>query len=170
MASRYQQARAFKTLQLKSGTSLTTTSTAWIDLATATNGPGAGGYDLGLAASVGDVLEAGINALWMNEAVNGRLDLATIVGGAIVNTFSGGTLAGTPGTTFGLSGWSGLVNAYFPIGGGAWYTVQAGDLSAGYVTVRPYVRVDAATLKTLGKSAGNPLLFAVKNLGQPDPN
>ena len=164
---RFQRARAFRYTLSNTGSSLTTASTTWIDLATMTNGPGAGAWDQTIEAQVGDVLEFGVNWQFGNEAVAARVEVATIVSSSPVNTFGQGGVSGSTG--YGVQAWTGSGNVYTPTAGSAWLTVAAGDLSNGKVTVRPYIRVDSAVTKTLYRTSTNPVFLCVKNLGPQDP-
>lgn len=85
------------------------------------------------------------------------LDVATIVSGAVVNYVSSGT--GTP-LAEGL-------NSLYPHGNGfqvnqpAIYTVQAGDISGGSVTLRLYYLASGAA--NIYGSAAHPLAWSVVN-------
>lgn len=163
---RFIRARSQKTILSNTGSSLATSSTTWVELATTTNGPGAGGFDLILPAQAGDVIEYSVNGMWANEAVASRMDIATIVAAAIANSFSGQSLASA---TFGIQGWSAQASAFSPITGSAWRTLVAGDVSGGLVTLRPYVRVDSAVTKTFLRASANPFFARAINLGPVDP-
>lgn len=157
---RHQLARAFKYFTRTAG-SLTLNSTSWADLPTIGTT-----WDITLQAQVGDVLEAGITGVWDNQAVVGALDAATVVSAAALNNFSTSSATGS-----GVESWRGDASeAYDAIGGSYFYTVVAGDLSAGTVTVRPRYRTATAANKTLYATSDNPLRWWVRNLGPQDPN
>lgn len=165
---RFAMARAFKFIrQTNALSSLSYTSATFVDLGTVTNGPGAGGYDLVLAAEAGDVIEYCPAFSWGNEAVDSYMDVATIVAGAAVNTFLGLALGAT---NFGIGGWGGAAGVFTNARTPHWYTVQSGDLTNGAVTLRPYVKSASATLKRIIRGTDNPVVLMAKNLGPPDPN
>lgn len=121
---------------------------------------------------VGDLLMASVSAFWGNEAVEGLMDAATIVSSTITNVFSIGTSSASDGT--GQAAWRGPSGVYMPVGGSAFYVVQAGDLSSGSVTVAVIARTYTASNKTLRSGTGTvagtaanqePIQFTVVNLG-----
>ena len=113
------------------------------------------------AAVVGDVLEVG--GAFRYSARYVILDAVTIVSAAPVNSLA--TRGAESATSAGILAWMGAVNeSDMPVGGSTVYTVQAGDISGGNVTLRLRYRVDAAT-RTLYANADNPLHWWVKNLG-----
>jgi hypothetical protein len=140
---------------------LTLNSATWANVDT--------GLDLTLIAATGDVIEAEVNGLWGIGGVYGALDVATIVGGSVVNYLSSGT--STPRTN-GEVQWldrdstDGRYNGS-SIGGAARYVVQAGDISGGTVTLRLRYTTFSASNKTLSGSTSSPLTFKATNLGQP---
>lgn len=138
------------------------------DITTATSGTDkqafhASGLDVTIAAATGDVLEWSASfGLSGNNTGELRVDAATVVSSTLTNFFSGGTI--TAGSIMGLylqPSVSVVINASCSI----MYTVQAGDISAGNVTIRP-VYIAAANAKTLKAQANYPAYCAVKNLGQ----
>lgn len=148
-------AAAFKFVRRVS-TDIAVTSTTWIDLDAT--------LDLTLAAAVGDVIEAFFQGEWNNEARFGYLDAATIVAGSPVNVMSTGTTESPTGG--GIASWGTTqASVYIPASGSVFYTIVSGDLSAGQVTMRLRVRIDAAGTKTLFANANTPLSWAIKNLG-----
>ena len=116
-----------------------------------------------LAAATGDILEITLTSRYGAEAVNAFIDAATIVSSAAVNYVSGG--AGNSGD-FGVAGWVGLSGVSNTLGGSVFYTVQAGDISGGNVTVRLMYRTGSAAVKTLraGTAQNDALFYGVKNL------
>lgn len=103
--------------------------------------------------AAGDVIVARLAGMWANQSAWGYLDFASIVSAAIVNTFSGGA-------SDGIRGLLGVNAAWTPFDGAAHYTVQAGDISAGSITVRARVKTSGA--KTLNHDPGQ---FSLLNLG-----
>lgn len=155
---RYLRARAHRKFRKVSGNT-TYASASWGNLDT--------GLDMTIEAQVGDDLEYGLSGVWSTEAVNCRLDVATLVSGAVVNYFGG---AVETATGDGVGAWYGKTGEVSAVGGAVLYTVQAGDIDAnGKVTVRLRARCDSATTKTLFSNANLPLQGYVKNLGPADP-
>ena len=136
------------------GGTYTLSSTTWANVH-------ASNLDLTLAAVAGDVIEVGLSALGGNQNAELYLDAATIVSAAAVNYV--GTAGG--GTERGVQAWflDNSINA--SAGGSVLYTVQAGDVSGGNVTVRLYYRASAAASKELFATSAIPLHFWMKNLG-----
>lgn len=132
----------------------TLNNTSWTNVDT--------GTDLSLTVVAGDIIEVGINALMGAEAVNAALDVATIVGGSPVNYL--GTSGG--GSDLGIQGWLGLSGVNTAIGGPFLYTIQAGDISSGTVTLRLRYRTTAASNKTVRANSTQPFLWYAKNLSR----
>lgn len=161
---RFQRSRSLKLIKRATGTDLSLNATAITELAAATNGPGTGGFDLALEAQTGDVLEWGFNAQWGNQNVVTALDVYTMVSGTRTNPFGAG-LSASVASTAGVMGWQAAQAAFAPLVGSALYVVQAGDVSSGVVTCRPYFAQASATAKTLFSSANFPLQMWFRNLG-----
>ena len=134
---------------------LTLNSTAWANL----SGPA----DLTLAASSGDVIEASISLLWGNEAVTGYLDVVTVVSGSPVNALSTG--AAPAAGDLGVLCWYGTASILIPAGGSIFYTLAAGDISGGNVTLRLRYRTLTAANKTVYGGATTVQQFAARNHG-----
>lgn len=128
------------------------------------------GLDLVLSASAGDIIEASIGAR-IEKASSGLtyavFDFHTIVDGAPVNSLSSESAAGT-GLANSYAGWaSGAVGTNaaaqsMAVTGSKRYTVQAGDISAGTVTLR--LRAFTGAQCTL--AAADPMLYVqATNLG-----
>lgn len=114
--------------------------------------------DLTMPAATGDIIEVAPNGLWGPEAITGEMDVATMVSGSPVNYVSGSNARG-------VGGWSGPASQSESIGGPVQYTLVAGDISGGNVTLRLMVKVLTAGTKTLfAQSNSYPLYFSVKNL------
>lgn len=157
---RYQAARAFKFFTRVAG-SLTLNSTTWANLPTIGTT-----WDAVLAAQVGDVIRVEMTGLFGVEAVEGNLDIVSIVSAAPVNYWGGDGGVSSNG----VAGWYGPASAYASFGGSVRRTLLAGDISAGTVTLRPRYRTATAANKTLFASSAATLHFAVDNLGPVDPN
>jgi hypothetical protein len=161
---RFRKARAHKMLRRSTGTNITLNSTSIAEVAAATNGPGAGGFDLALPAAVGDVLAWGFNGLIGLESVTASIDIYTIVSAARVNPFGSG-LSASSASTAGPSAWYCEAGRYAQLAGEALYAVQAGDIVSGVVTCRPYYVQTTASNRTLFTNANNGLQMWLKNLG-----
>lgn len=155
---RFQLSRSFKKA-IRTAGSLALNSTAWADL------PVTGALDLVLAAQVGDEIEVACNGVYANEGVEAALNVATIVSGAPVNH-----VGPAAATDYGLPGWYGAPSISSTIGAPALYTVVAGDLVGGAVTLRIRYQTKQAAVKTLYASAALPFRWHAKNLGPADPN
>ncbi len=139
---------------------LTTSSTTYVDMGIA---------DIVLAAQVDDVIEFGIA---MN-VYNSNTDSATMVEPVIVaagaavnatplNTFSGGLTDGTWRQQSGVSFMVQMMGSFM-------YTVAAGDISSGTITLRLRWRVSSATA-TMDATATNRRAHVwAKNLGLATP-
>ena len=115
--------------------------------------------DLVITAAAGDWLEIGVNGLWSNQGVFGRMDAFTWVSAATVN--------GVSGSSNGVPGWLGQASSYGPVGAPVLYTVVAGDVSSGTVTLRFRYKVDSASSKTLHAESAAPFKVWARNLGVP---
>lgn len=156
---RFRRSRAHKTVRRTSG-HISFTSATWVNLDT--------GLDIVLDAQVGDVIEAHPNGMWQSQAVSSYMDICTVVAGSPVNSFA--TASAPSGTNEGVPGWFGNTGAFQPISGGAAYTLQAGDIEYGQVTLRIRVRSASATSKTVNAVADSAFMWYAKNLGPADPN
>lgn len=164
---RYIPSRRHKFVTRSTGSDLSVNSTAagGAELAAATNGPGAGGFDLVLAADAGDTIEAGFAGLCGNQAVELTLDFATIVSAAVVNYLAAN------GATWKTNGPFYMAPSTLPVlTGSVFYTVQAGDLASGLVTLRPYYRTVTASARTIYTGSNSAFQAWARNIGPPDPN
>lgn len=161
---RFRRARTHKIIRRATGTNISLNSTAIAELAAATNGPGSGGFDISLPASVGDTLEWSFNGLLQNDGAATSFDIYTMNGSTRVNPFGSG-LSASIGSTEGPMAWDTLNNVQQKLVGSALYTVQAGDIFSGQVTCRPFYVQSAATTKTLFSNANQGLQMWLKNLG-----
>lgn len=109
-----------------------------------------------VSATAGDILEAELAGRCQNEANWVNMDAATIVGGSITNRFSN--------DANGVASWFALGNEYQPLAGPVQYTVQSGDVVNDQVTV---ALVTKGSTTSPAKTFGVPMIFGVKNLGQP---
>lgn len=160
---RHRLARAHKFVTRTSG-DLTLNSTSWADL------PGVGtSLDIVLAAQVGDTIEVGVSMALGGNTVYSFMNVATIVAAAVVNY-----VIAVPSSSSGagVKAWqqTGNVASDAGLGGSVMYTLVAGDISAGTVTLRPRYRTGTAANKTLNGTAADPFHFWAKNLGPQDPN
>lgn len=120
------------------------------------------GTDLTIAAAAGDLLVLTIDCLCNSTAIDIQFEAATRVAGADANYWSSGAAASRfPG---GLGSWyvtTGFVGPH----GSPPYHVQAGDLVAGNVTVRAYVRSTGGA-RTVFQNASYPVVVRLDNYGQ----
>jgi len=142
---------AFDTKRYTGGDiALTSTSQA------AVSGP----TDLVVAAATGDILLVGLAVSPVtNTAASIAFEFATMVAGSPVNYI--GARSGTP-INIPVQMW--LIGSAETSGCGGMYpyTVQAGDISGGNVTLRLYARVSAN--RSINADASNPLDTWVKNV------
>jgi hypothetical protein len=125
--------------KLRNSGNLTINGTNWTTLDS--------GLDMVLNARAGQWIEVGMSVRWGNEAVDGMLDVFTMVSGSPVNSVT--TNAALSNTAFGNSSWR-SADATTGIGGGTMpYLLVAGDISAGTVTLRAYARTGTAANKTI---------------------
>ncbi len=157
---RFQRARAHRFIRRTSG-DFTVNGTNWANLDT--------GLDQTLEAQVGDVLEAEVVGLWGTEAVNGLLDVVTVVAGSPVNGFANAGAVTAAPPKYGIPGWRGTSGVETVASGAAHYTVVSGDLASGQVLLRLRVATQTATNKTLYAGTNHFFEFAVWNLGPQDP-
>lgn len=155
----YQASRAFKFARITSG-DFTFTSTTFVDLSSA--------VDLTLAAQVSDVIEVGMAFTTMNSGGSNlnAFDVQTRVSSAGVNYISGGL-------TDGVAGWRAqnpTAANLMAITGSYFYTVTAGDLSGGTITLRPRGRVNAGTATVSADGTQRAFFWFARNLGPMDPN
>jgi hypothetical protein len=152
---RSQRARSFKTLRRQT-TDVVINNVAWTAVDT--------GLDIALPAQVGDVMYYAPSFLLSNANVIAYFDVATIVSSAIVNRFSNATQ--------GWGGWWSINSSYVAVSGEAWYTVTAGDLASGLVTLRLLYQTASATNRTVYASvaAGTALDVAAQNRGPGSPH
>jgi hypothetical protein len=117
--------------------------------------------DITLPAVVGDLIEVEVSAMWDGASNWGQLQVWTMDGATEVTAF-GGTANGVPGWLgHNISGNGGITG----IGGAVALRLVADDIVAGEVTVRLFFRVNSGS-RTLRGSAGDPIIFMARNLGQ----
>lgn len=116
-----------------------------------------------VAAATGDVLELVIDSLLCaNTGSDVQFDAATRVAAADTNWFSSGTNTSRfPG---GLGSWYVETSRFASPAPSARYTVQAGDVSAGQVTVQLYGQC-AAGSRSVFANTSYPLRWWLVNLG-----
>lgn len=159
---RHQLSRAFKIARRNSG-NITLNSTNWANVDI--------GMDHVLAAQVNDVIFGGLSGLTGNENVGAYFDIVTVVAAAPLNSFGkAGAVETAPGVQ-GILQWQSFQGqGYLGVGGEYPYTVVAGDIVNGVVTVRLRYATNIATNKTLFADTNHPLAFWAKNLGPVDQN
>ena len=125
--------------------------------------PGAG--TVTVAAATGDLLMVGVGLRenGSHSTTSMRVDVASIVSAAAVNYLSSGT--GTPAST-GVAAWYWPASQSSVSSGELPYVVQAGDISAGTVTLGIRAWLSIAGTFTVSAVAAGPLVFWVRNLGQ----
>ena len=136
------------------------------ELATCTGGPGTGGFDIAIAASVGDTLSVStlINFYGTGSLDYAEYDIATMVGGSPVNWLgqSAGNLIANNGL-MATSVSTGFTNGSMT----TQYVVQSGDVSGGYVTLRIYGYNSTADTVNVCRSVGSGVFnISVANLKQ----
>lgn len=120
------------------------------------------GTDVTIAAAAGDVLALTIEALCANTGDDCQFEAATRVGGSDTNWWStGGAASRWPG---GLGNWYVQTGRFDGPRGSSIYTVQAGDVVAGAVTVRVYGRCPASA-RVVNANANYPVRWRLDNLG-----
>lgn len=154
---RHLRSRTMKKARRTAG-DLTLNSTAWADVDTA--------LDLTLnECQAGDEIIYGISAFVGLEAVTTWFDVVTVVSGTVTNSFAErGAAVASPGLR--LACWVGVDGSYTSLSGEApAYTVGAGDLTDGAITLRLRYASASATDKTLYAASLYPLDVWAKNLG-----
>lgn len=145
----------------RSSGSLTLNSTSWADVDTT--------LDLTLAAVAGDQVLYGLTGRWGNESVWGFLDVVTVVSGTVTNSLceQGAAVSSPSGNVEGIAGWHGVSGRHEPIAGTtAVYTVTAGDITSGNITLRLRYATLTAANKTLWAASNIPLDVYAINFGQ----
>jgi hypothetical protein len=116
--------------------------------------------DLVVPAVTGDLIEVGLFMRVGTEAPQVFSEIVSMVSASPVNAVSTGAAAPSGTTGSGASVWIGDTGRH-SCGGVVFYTLQAGDLSGGNVTLRWYARRTSGT-KTIEDGAR----LYVKNWGQ----
>jgi hypothetical protein len=138
-----------------SGDITITGNTSWANVDT--------GLDLVLPAFAGDLVQYTINGRWTaTGAVEGYLDVGTLVSAAIVSYFGG---AVDPSTGFGCAGWIGPVSTIQPFSGPLYHTLVSGDISSNTVTLRLRYRTASATNKSMTAGTNIPMTVGAVNYG-----
>lgn len=121
------------------------------------------GSEQTVTAAIGDVLELVIDSMLCNNAGSDvQFDAATRVAAADTNWFSSGTNTSRfPG---GIASWYVETSRFASPSPSVRYTVQAGDVSGGQVTVQLYGQC-AAGSRTIFANASYPLRWWLVNLG-----
>lgn len=135
---------------------ITLNSTSWANVDT--------GLDLTMDAAIGDYVEVAlIGFLDQTGATYTRLDVASVVSGSVVNTWS--TNGAESASSEGVGGWTGITSAFTPVSGATGRVLASGDISSGTVTLRLRYRTDSAVNKVLNANSNNQLVFMAKNYG-----
>lgn len=120
------------------------------------------GPDLTIDAAAGDVLEIATDFMCVNTGNDVQFDAATRVADTDTNWWStGGSASRWPG---GLGAWYVSSGSFSGPRSAPRYTVQAGDVVSGQVTVRLYGRCSGGS-RTVNASATYPLRWWINNLG-----
>lgn len=135
--------------------SITMNSTSFASVQAALN--------LTLTAVAGDVVMVGFSAQFSNENVDVYFDACSLVSGSPVNYLSNGS--GTPPTS-GYGAWYLPPAHYYGMGGPILYTLQAGDISAGTVTIQVCYRTVSATNRTIYGGTNTPITSWAVNLSR----
>lgn len=151
---RFMRSRSFKFYNAATQGGLTFSGNAgtptWTDVT---------GSDLTLNAQVGDVFEIHANPFWVSNGTSkGYLTFATMNGSTRLNIYNN-TAFGGVGAWFGP-----LETLDRTTSGSVFYTIVAGDIVSGQVTIR----LMGAT--NTGSRQAYVIPIAVKNLGPVDPN
>lgn len=135
---------------------ITLNSTSFTDL-DPSGSASARDLDVVLTAEAGEWVLLYFEGRFNSAAVDGRIDAATIVSGAVVNN-----LYGNAGSVV----WRAPSSEDAMVGGwGKPYQVQAGDLDGGQVRFRFRYATNTATNRTLFAGGNNPLTVAGRVLG-----
>lgn len=137
-----------------------TGTTTWSDLTTI--GTTA---DLTLNASTGDVVEAGVFALFGVDNVAACLDVITVVGSTKTNSLTTGGAVPANFTAFSGSGWYSVGGSFESLTGSLFYVLQSGDISSSTVKLRVQYAMASATNRLIHGSSANPFLFYARNHG-----
>lgn len=121
---------------------------------------GLAAFDLTLTAAAGDILVVEPNCKLNTVAQSVAFDVYTMVSGSRVNPVGVG-LSASLASTLGVAAWvisSGDTSG--PMLQGAYrYTLQAGDIDAGAVTVRLHYAKSTTTARTMFADANTPAFF-----------
>lgn len=145
-------------------------ATAITELAAATNGPGAGGFNMLIEAQVGDVLGYTMTTVAGATGEYIGFDVYTMISAARVNPLGAG-LSASLASVQGFSAWYATnVASEVTIAGTAYYTVQAGDIDAnGRVLLTPFYAKTNTTPRVIFTASSLGLTLDVFNFGPVDP-
>lgn len=138
----------------KTSANYSLTSTTWAAMDATT--------DVTIAAAVGDLIAYSLTGKWNNDAGQGRIDVATVVGGSVVSYF--GDASGT-NVGDGVVAWFTPGGVFTSVTGEVNHVLVAGDIDAGNVTLSLRYRVGATKAFMAGSTA--PLFIRVTNYGPP---
>lgn len=135
-------------------TNQTVNSDSWAEL-------GGGNLRVDVAASIGDVIQAGLGFQCSNEAGNLWADIGIYVSGALVRRFSQHGIAAPRGVT----SWHARGGNHYSVGGVAPpLVVASGDLDSGRVYMRPLVATESGTSRSINN--GIDATMWAMNIGQ----
>ena len=121
--------------------------------------------DLTLNASAGDVIQAGAFMSLDNAAVLLNFDWVTVVGGTVTNSFTLNGAAPAANVNLNTSGFFVPNGVSWAINGSQNYTLVAGDISTGTVTLRFRYSMAAATNRTIFADSTRPMQLWSRNHG-----
>lgn len=157
---RFNRSRQHKYVVTTADITVNTPAQTWQEVAAETGGPGSGLLDMALdECQEGDVILASMVGFMTNASVDTYFDFKSMVSGSPVSSWvAAGTnvAVGNPsGPLYAIAG------VYMQVAGGLRYTLQAGDIVDGLVTIRPFV----ATYTAVSRAIYNRAQFAVENIG-----
>jgi len=151
----------FAAFRRATGNVTLTGTTTWSTLTTIST---AG--DMVLAAAAGDLVEVAISVLVNSDAVDLGFDAVTVVGGTVTNSFgANGAAPAAYSNLNSIGAWYNQGSRIEQASGSAFYTLVAGDISAGTVTIRIRYAMNTATNRTIFAGASSPLQFWARNHG-----
>lgn len=99
---------------------------------------------------VGDLIEYTVRGVWNNEGSSAKLDVVTMVGTTPTTSFASRGAVPSAAASAGL--FYGQINVYSALTGVGHYTLTAGDISDGSVTLRLYGWGTTATKSILANT------------------
>lgn len=135
---------------------ITINGTAWANLDTT--------LDITLTeVAVGHIVGVWAMGYWAAEAVEGRLDVVSVVAGSPVNSWGHrGAIEAAGG---GIMAWAGRGSVFSPIAGGTEKALVAGDIENGSVLLRLRRRTGTAANKSFSASTAEEFHWGARNYG-----